>query len=411
MPGQDPKPPTILPQVRDVLSRSYPELSAAIVAVTDEVCEYHIQEVRKEIASASQLQDDPALDDVRDVLNAFAEALSGNGDAESLSLLGPAHAAARDGQSFTLEEVFGEYVLIRRSLHTRVVSHLGRPLGPVEAEALQSGIDAILASMVTSITGQREARLRLETTALSHFLTSLAHDLRNEINGVLLSMQLVEESGAQLQVGEIGDEPNRAAGLDSLLREVSSSRAAMEATIAAMTRLLEAEKLRNRIVVRPRDVDLRTLMHGIARSAGRIHARREVRHGKNIFDRVQIDCPENFTLRTDPELLSAVLVNLVGNALKYAPTGTIQFTAARVADGGCRIQVRDQGSGIAPDQLERLFQKFDHAGRQDGVGVGLGLFIARRASDLLKARISVDSEVGVGTCFTLELPQIDPRED
>lgn len=395
--------PTVLPQVREVLSRAYPELSAAIAIVGDAVCDEHLRKIRQEIASAAPLPDDLALDDLKLVLDTLAKALGQMNSLGTLALLGPAHAAARDGQSFTLQEVLGEYVLLRRSLHAHVVSFFGRPLSLDELDALQSGIDCIATSMVTSFIGQREARLRLENTALSHFLTSLAHDLRNEINGVLLSMQLVEEGAGDLPSLTNGNAANRDARLDSLLRDVTASRRIMESTVGAMTRLLEAEKLRNQVELHPREVDLAALMEGIARSAARAHQPGEDTHRQKCYDRLRIDCPSDLKIFTDPELLGAVLVNLVGNAFKYAPTGTILIKATRLAGGRCRIQVQDTGPGISPDGLERLFEKFDRAGRQGGEGLGLGLFIARRAADLLGGRISVESELGRGSCFTVEL--------
>lgn len=99
-----------------------------------------------------------------------------------------------------------------------------------------------------------------------------------------------------------------------------------------------------------------------------------------------------------------ILLNLVGNAVRYSPEGTqIWMRLARRGDCAAVI-VTDQGRGILPDQQQVIFEKFERLGRRDGGGSGLGLYIARKLAQAMGGDLTVESETGQGASFTLELP-------
>ncbi len=112
----------------------------------------------------------------------------------------------------------------------------------------------------------------------------------------------------------------------------------------------------------------------------------------------------------DPEQVKQVLLNLVENAVKYSPDGgRIELSVAAAADG-VRFDVADEGLGIPAAEQERVFEKFHRVDPNltRGVGgTGLGLYISRRLVDQLGGRISVASELGRGSTFTVELPRAD----
>jgi signal transduction histidine kinase/DNA-binding response OmpR family regulator len=119
--------------------------------------------------------------------------------------------------------------------------------------------------------------------------------------------------------------------------------------------------------------------------------------------------PTPKVIKTDPLRLRQVLVNLLGNAVKFTASGRIGLTVALAQDSGrVRFGISDSGIGIAPNQVERLFQTFTQADesmtRRFG-GTGLGLTISKRLATLLGGDITVQSTVGVGSVFTIE---IDP---
>jgi signal transduction histidine kinase len=112
-------------------------------------------------------------------------------------------------------------------------------------------------------------------------------------------------------------------------------------------------------------------------------------------------------LRTDPHLLAAILGNLIDNAISYSPNGrTIRITARRSGDG-VDIAVVDQGIGIRADDLQRLFQPFQRLESPffyQVRGTGLGLYLSREWAKVLGATLSVSSQPGTGSTFTLHLP-------
>lgn len=99
-----------------------------------------------------------------------------------------------------------------------------------------------------------------------------------------------------------------------------------------------------------------------------------------------------------------ILVNLIGNALRYSPEGSAIWVRLEQTGDEARIIVADQGSGIAPEDQQRLFQKFERLGRSDHGGSGLGLYISRRLARAMGGDITVESARGQGARFTLSLP-------
>jgi signal transduction histidine kinase len=120
--------------------------------------------------------------------------------------------------------------------------------------------------------------------------------------------------------------------------------------------------------------------------------------------------PEALRVRADRQRLQQVLVNLVGNAIKFTPDGGSVRVGALHDDGRVRIQVRDTGPGIPADRLQAIFEPFVQV--EDGLtrtqpGAGLGLAISRDLARAMKGDLSVQSQVGGGSTFILDLPVAD----
>jgi len=122
--------------------------------------------------------------------------------------------------------------------------------------------------------------------------------------------------------------------------------------------------------------------------------------------RLSVECPSSLVVTTDETLLEQIVRNLLGNAVKYTDSGSISMAVTAAAERAL-LTVKDTGRGIPLAAQPHVFEEFyqaDNPGRDRSRGLGLGLSIARRLVDLLGLELTMASEVGVGTQFTLAMP-------
>jgi signal transduction histidine kinase len=184
--------------------------------------------------------------------------------------------------------------------------------------------------------------------------------------------------------------------------ELESVKRAILQTTTGMERLLQSEQLRKQFARHlTAAVDLDELL---AEVVGQwTHEARS----KGL--EVDIDAPKDASAMSDQSLLTLVLHNLLGNAVKYSSTGKIQVTARRTPDRddiSWVLSVTDQGPGISPDNLSHLFNAFRRGDTFGKPGVGLGLSIASEATRLLGGKLEVESQIGNGSTFRLMLPRL-----
>jgi signal transduction histidine kinase len=113
--------------------------------------------------------------------------------------------------------------------------------------------------------------------------------------------------------------------------------------------------------------------------------------------------PEDVVVNADPLLLTQVFQNLLSNAIKYTKTGHITIGAEQ-SNEGVRCVVTDTGEGIPPERIGRIFEKLETDPDRPG-GLGLGLAIVKQIIEAHGGTISVQSDIGRGTTFTLSLPK------
>ena len=122
--------------------------------------------------------------------------------------------------------------------------------------------------------------------------------------------------------------------------------------------------------------------------------------------RIVIEDGPEITGRCDQTMMTQAVLNLAGNAVRYGMDGGCIRLAALAEPGGWKISVTDDGPGIAPEDLPHIFDRFYQADRsRRREGAGLGLALVKQIAELHGGHVTVESTPGVGSCFTIHIPQ------
>jgi signal transduction histidine kinase/DNA-binding NarL/FixJ family response regulator len=223
----------------------------------------------------------------------------------------------------------------------------------------------------------------------SRFLAVVSHELRTPLNGVMGVLQLLDD-------GRLSEAQRR---------HLATAAASGETLIALVDAILEYARLEaSAETLETRDFRLDQLIETAA------DLMRPQAFGKGLTFDLSCDATVSTSVHGDPVRLNRILLNLIGNAIKFTPSGGISLSATiEQHDDHPRLRavVRDTGIGIAPDMHERIFEDFvqadDSIARRFG-GTGLGLAIARRLTRLMRGELTVESTPGSGSVFTLLVP-------
>jgi PAS domain S-box-containing protein len=278
----------------------------------------------------------------------------------------------------------------------------GRPIQVrLSAAAVKAAADGALVALYEDISDRkaaeaamREARDLAERVARarSAFLANMSHEIRTPMNAVLGFVELVLDT-------ELGPEQRRALEL---------VRTSSEALLTILNDILDYSKIEaEHLELESIPFDLPKVVHA---TATLLAVRAREKHLELTVD-VPPDVPQ--MVRGDPTRVRQVLMNLIGNAIKFTEQGEVDVSASvtqRDDDGAAvEFRVRDTGIGIPQAQLATIFQEFTQADasmtRRYG-GTGLGLAISRRLVALMGGELAVTSEVGRGSefGFTVRLP-------
>jgi signal transduction histidine kinase len=222
----------------------------------------------------------------------------------------------------------------------------------------------------------------------SDFLARMSHDLRTPLNAIIgYTRILLRRSKDALDERQYRNLENIRVSADNLL-----------ALINDILDLSRIEAGRREIHVS--EVDVTQLVQQCVASVESL-----VPEGVELIT----DYGPVPTLRSDADRLRRVLMNLLGNALKFTETGTITVSV-RTGGPGVELAVADTGAGIPADDLPHIFDEFRQVEERERKreGSGLGLAIAHRSVEMLGGTIAATSEVGVGSTFTVQLPLVAP---
>jgi PAS domain S-box-containing protein len=233
----------------------------------------------------------------------------------------------------------------------------------------------------------QQAMLLAETanSAKSAFLATMSHEIRTPLNGVLGMAQAVAAD-------ELTDVQRERVGL---------IRQSGETLLIILNDILDISKIEaGKLELEDAEIDVRTLAQGVHATFSAMAQSR----GVSLSFDVQPDALGVY--RGDPGRVRQILCNLISNAVKFTDMGLVELRLSAGADG-LTARVKDSGAGIPPEQLSRLFEKFEQADasttRRYG-GTGLGLAICRELASLMGGSISAHSVVGEGATFTVVLP-------
>jgi HAMP domain-containing protein/signal transduction histidine kinase/CheY-like chemotaxis protein len=247
----------------------------------------------------------------------------------------------------------------------------------VEIESARAGLE------------EKATQLALSSKYKSEFLANMSHELRTPLNSLLILSRLLADN----------DEGNLSPQQVEFATTIHS---AGNDLLALINDILDLSKVEaGKMELDLGAVALADICEDVERSF------RPVAEEKGLTFAIELDDALPASIVTDEQRLQQVLRNLLSNAFKFTPTGTVALRVLRDADERISFAVADTGVGIAPDKLASIFEAFQQAdgttSRKYG-GTGLGLSISREISRLLGGEIRVASSVGDGSSFTLVLP-------
>jgi len=265
--------------------------------------------------------------------------------------------------------------LITRHLWQSIDELVAKPIEKVE---LQARVEILLRSRQLSL------ELKVANELKSRFVSMVSHEFRNPLNVISVSAQILERSGDKWSIEK---------QKEFLQRIQTASR--------KMTNMLDDVLLIGKASVGKQDFN--PAPHELTKFCSELVT--EIQLGSRNTHKIVFTSQEQYIVDVDEKLLRQILNNLLSNAVKYSPqASTIHFELAYQA-GEVIFKIKDQGIGIPLEDQKQLFESFHRANNVGNIpGTGLGLAIVKQSVDLHGGKIAVESEVGLGTTFTVTLP-------
>ncbi len=279
---------------------------------------------------------------------------------------------------------------------------------PLDIAAVKSKVNVFVAlcqqrnEVKRQVEALEESRRELRATQaeLEHalkmrddFMSMVAHELRTPLNTLYLETQM---RGMQLERGNLG-----VFNEDQLRKMVARDGRQIQSMIRLINDMVDVTRIRSgKLSIRPAPTELAALLERIVSDLAQ---RTEAAGGT-----IELHAPEPVAGVWDEFRVEQIIINLLTNALRYGGSQPVRITL-EVNQGHARVEVRDQGEGIAPEDQLRIFNPFERVGAKEvRDGLGLGLYIARQLAESHQGTLEVHSIPGQGAAFSLRLPLQHP---
>jgi len=273
----------------------------------------------------------------------------------------------------------------------RLLSITGRPLSG-EDGALKGGV--VVLHDITVEKRAQEALIQAKEEAeraskfKDQFLSTMSHELRTPLNAILGFSELLTDK----RYGEMNERQSR------YVNHIHTSGKHLLKLISDILDLSKIEAGRMEIV--REDVAVDSVYTEVLSALQPLADKKSQALIRQVESKLYV--------RADPTRFKQILMNLIGNAIKFTPEGGRIELTARSTDGQVRVEVRDNGPGIPPEDQQRIFEAFYRRAESGKAveGTGLGLAITERLVHMHGSQLGIDSQPGQGTCFHFSLPLV-----
>jgi PAS domain S-box-containing protein len=237
-----------------------------------------------------------------------------------------------------------------------------------------------------------ERRLKELDKLKSDFVSNVSHELRTPLTAIKGSLDNMLDG----LTGDLNEKQSR-----YLVRIKSNA----DRLARLINDLLDLSRIEAGIKLKRTNLSLPTIAREVVESLGSVAAEKLISF--------EIECADiNLTAWADPDRIAEVLTNLLGNAIKFTPTGgNVIVSLARSGDNWVKVSIADTGPGITSEEASRIFDKFyqvSNPEQRKAMGTGLGLSIAKALVEMHGGKIWLESEAGKGSIFSFTLPAKQP---
>lgn len=257
----------------------------------------------------------------------------------------------------------------------------------LDHERLKTDSEVEKSAELLSAESAAHAETKSALNSHEEFLAIVSHDLKNPIGAIVSSAEILLDSDSASEISETSKT------LIELIKRNAEISLRLISDILDMERIVEGKL---QLQLSKNRID--DLIRESAESYAHVASAKKI-----LLTTLPSNCSDYVLF--DKDRIGQVLSNLIGNALKFTPSGGAVAIEAQDAEKEIIISVSDTGPGIPADQTDRIFERFAQTGRKQHGGLGLGLFISKKLIESHQGKLWVTSQVGLGSTFWFTLPK------